>query len=133
MATTWDLLPGAIRSCISTQTTSESVPTLATEGLNLDSVAGFVLIFSCDLGEFFNNAASVFKAYRYDPFLNRWARAAEHDVTVGTANVNERDFAVAFQVSTPRGRIAHIASSIGVSGGGLTLRYITTQLVGTDA
>ena len=133
MATTWNLIGPGSRSVVSTQTTTESAPTLSTEGLLLEDVAGFRVCFSCDSAQTFNAAGSVFQAYVYSGSTTRWARSAEHDVTVGTSHTGFRDFSVTFSVSSPRGRVAHIANAIGVTGGNLTLTYEASFLSGVNA
>lgn len=133
MATTWARIGNSPRSVVSTQTTSESAPSDAGDGMLLEDVAGFRVCFSCDAGKTFNDAASVFEAYVYSPSAGRWARSAEHDVTVGALNIGNRDFSVTFSVASPRGRIAHIANAIGVTGGALTLTYESSALSGNPS
>jgi len=130
VATTWAKY--SARSVVSTQTTTEAAPTGGSEGLDLESVAGFTIHFACDVGETFTSAASVFEAYRYNSRTGIWSRSAEHDVTVGAEGLGKRAFAVSYQVASPRDRVAHVANAVSVSGGGLTLDYRCSQLNGTD-
>jgi len=129
---TWAPLANNARSVISYQATSESAPTLSTDGLNLDSVAGFVVHIACDNGYAFADPTSTFIAYRYSPESGLWARASENDITVGSAGNGQQTIAVSFQVASPRGRIAHIANGVNITGGAtpLTLRYLCNQLTG---
>lgn len=130
MAATWVQLPGTPRSVLSIQATTEAIPTLETEGLYLDEVAGFCLHILADLGETLNGAGGTFDGYRYDDFTGVWARASELDITITTADIGGRGMSVVFQVAAPRGRLAHIANGVSVSAGGLTLYYLTSYLSG---
>ena len=129
---TWALLYNNGRSVISTQATTEAAPAADTDGLNLDSVAGFTVHIACDNGFAFSDPTSTFIAYRYSPESGLWARAAENDITVGSAGNGQQTIAVSFQVASPRGRIAHIANNVSITGGTtpLTLRYLCNQLTG---
>jgi hypothetical protein len=98
--------------------------------LNLDEVAGFVLHCYADVGQTINAAGGVFQAYRYDEVAAVWMRAAELDVTITADDIGGRGFSTAFQVASPRGRVAHIANLVGVSGGGVTLDYLVSYLSG---
>ena len=123
------------RTVISVQSSNETQPPpLTTDGLDIGSVAAFALHVSCDNGQTFNNSASVLQAWRYSPFTGRWSRAADSDVTVGSAGVGLQDIVTSFQIAAPRGggRIAHLAYNVGVTGGGLTLTYECSQLSGLD-
>ena len=131
MATWTAIGPRSVQSIQSTNDTQP--PANTTDGLNLDSVAGFTVHISCDTGQTFNNAASTFQAWRYSITTGRWSRAPENDITVGATGVGVRDIAVSFQVASPRGQIAHIATSVGVTGGGLTLTYECNALAGMNA
>jgi hypothetical protein len=112
--------------------TGESAPTLATEGMNLDSVGGFDLTVACDEGETFSApAAGTLQAYRYFSTPAAWFRAPEFDVTIPAAVEGLRYAAFpGWTVANPHGRIAHIADSVSVSGGGLTIAYTATSIQG---
>jgi hypothetical protein len=100
--------------------------------MSLDDVAGFTVHISCDASESFDDAASTFLAYRYSYYTERWSRSAEHDITVGTANLGQRDFSTTYTIAAPRGRVAHVANAVSVTGGNLTLTYEASRLSGKD-
>ena len=118
------------KSVYQIQSPGASAPTDPTDGLNLESIAGFTLYATCDSGQSFNSAATMLKAYRYDPYVGIWARAAELDITIGSEPLTLRSIATAFSVSSPRGSIAHIWDGTGVSGGNLTISYTVSMLTG---
>jgi hypothetical protein len=98
--------------------------------LYLDEVAGYRLTIIADSGQTITAAAGSFKAYVWDEWSGIWSRASDQDVVVTTDDIGGRGMATVFQVAAPLGRIAHVASGISVSGGGLTLYYITAYLSG---
>ena len=129
---TWNVLPTSGRSATSVQAASESAPTLATEGCNLMDVAGFDLYVEADSGQTFTATTGAFYGYKFSDLLNAWYRAPEVDVSIPTGGVGQRRVVFpGWTVSNPRDRIAHVANSIAVSGGGVTVTYICTSLHGS--
>ena len=126
---TWTRLSTGTKDVQAVQSVGESVPA-AGDGLDLSGVAGFNLWMVCDSGQSFNSADVVFEAYRYDEASSVWARAPEHDITIGSSAVGERSIAVAFTVASPRGRICHVWDGTGVTGGDVTTTYSTSLLTG---
>ena len=129
---TWTQIPGTPRSVSSVQATTEAAPTQATDGLYLDEVAGFVLYLVADAGQTLNAAGGSLLGYRYDPNIGTWARAHELDIVLGASDIGGQASAWAYQVASPRGRVAHVASGVGVTSGGLTLYYFTSYLSGKN-
>jgi hypothetical protein len=132
---TWTPQAGVGRSATSTQAASgESAPTLATEGMNLDSVGGFDLTVEADAGQTITASGGKLLAYRYFPRFAAWYRAPEFDVTIPVEDVGLRRVAFpGWTVANPHGRVAHLVSAsapITVSGGGLTVAYSATSLHG---
>jgi hypothetical protein len=134
MATTWTKAQGSNRSTVSTQTTTESAPTGITEGFDLNSVGGFSIFVACDSGQSFSSAVvEAFRAYRFSQLTQRWSRSPEHDLDIVTDHVGARDICFdAWTVSNPRGRIAHVANAVLVTGGALTITYEATKLSGEE-
>jgi len=126
---TWARLTTGTRDVQATQSVGEPVPSVG-DGLDLAGVAGFNLWMVCDAGQSFSSADVVFEAYRYDAASGVWARAPEHDITIGSSAVGERSIAVAFTVASPRGRICHVWDGTGVTGGNVTTTYSTSLLTG---
>lgn len=128
---TWARVSGqGLKDVVATQTNSEGAPT-SSDGLSLDGVAGFTFWAQCATGQTFNNAASVFAAWRYDPACgDDPVRAPELDVTVGASGVGLAAFASAFTVGSPRGRIVHVWDGTGVTGGDVTTTYTASLLTG---
>lgn len=120
------------RSVKSVQTTNDSAPTVASEGMSLQSVAGFKVVLEADSGQTLSGAGSL-ACFTWDDSIAGWARLSDADITVPAAITSNRRYgAVSFQVQAPRGRIAFIASSVTVSAGGLTLYMIASDLYGNE-
>lgn len=122
------------RSISGIETAAEAGSTPATTaGLNLEGVAGFTMYAFADGGQTWNSATAVLKAWRIDPLINVYFRAPELDVTVGAEAVGQRGIAVAYSVSSPRGRIVHVWDGTGVTSGNVTVAYLASMLVGGKA
>lgn len=129
---TWTPLAG--RSVTSAQTTTDSAPSLATDGLNIGSVGSFTLTIEADPGQTLNGGG-VMAAYVYSPLYaagaGGWARAPDLDISIPPAVTGNRRYGgISFQVQSPRGSVAHISNNVLVSGGNLTLYYIASDLYG---
>lgn len=120
------------RTIKSSQTApSDSAPSSASDGLDLLAVGGFVLIAECDAGQTFSSASGGFLGYLYDAVVGAWVRASDLDCVVPAAAVGQRRFAwPGFTVANPRGKVAHIASSLSLSGGNITTYYTCTEVSG---
>jgi len=126
---TWNRLSG--RSTYSTQTATDSAPTSSEDGLNLADLNGFALTLAADSGQTLTGVGGALQAYFYDDSVGFWARAPELDLNVQTGSVGTRACTfTGFQVSHPRGRLAHICNGISVSGGNLTVTYSCSGLYG---
>lgn len=124
---TWERVSGY--STKSVQATTESAPTLDTEGVDLSPCGGFNLYAEADSGQTFTGTGSVV-GLMYDPICG-WARAAELDASFTAADSgNRRVFLGSFPISAPRGRLAHVCNSVGVTGGGVTLYWAMCDLNG---
>jgi hypothetical protein len=122
------------RSRQSVQAATESAPTTMEEGVNLDSVSGFTVHFSCDSGQTFSSTAGGFSAYVWNEFALAWSRTPELDIAVPTNAVGLRRFSsTGWNVASPRARVAHVASGIGISGGSVTVDYTCSLLRGDQA
>lgn len=131
---TWVKVSGSNRSTQSVQATTESAPTLGTDGFDLNGVGGFTIHVACDSGQTFNGAVvEAFRAYRYSWITGLWGRSPEHDLDITTDHTGSRVIVFdAWTVSNPRGRLAHVANGVVVTGGGLTLTYEATRLSGEE-
>lgn len=120
----------ARNSVSSVQATTETAPSTESDvGMDLDQVGAFDVQFECDSGQTFTSTDGTFEAYRlHDDGL--WSRHYSNDVVLTADDISRRKFSRKFTVDNPRGRIAHIAVGIVVSGGGITLRYWPTSLRG---
>jgi hypothetical protein len=130
MGATWTPLTGRSARAVFT-TASESAPTLATEGVNLNDVSGFIIYAEADSGQTFTATTGSFLAYLWDDFIQAWARAPGFDFSIATGSVGTRRHAEGgWTVSSPRPRLAHVPSSVAVSSGGVTLTYACSSLWG---
>jgi hypothetical protein len=126
---TWEVITG--RSVRSVQSATDSAPTGAEAGLNLSDVSGFSVHVWADTGQTFSGVAGSLVAYLYDDIVGDWSRAPELDLTLPSAATGLRKLVfTGFTVASPRGRLAHIASGIQVTSGGLTLTYSASTLYG---
>jgi hypothetical protein len=129
---TWALLPSMGRSSVSVQAASESAPG-ATDGCNLNDVGGFDLVLEADNGETFSGTGKL-DAYRQHDAAVGWAYSPSSTIDLATLTpsiAGQRRFSVeGWTVANPRGAIAHVANGVGVSGGGITVRYYCTGLKG---
>jgi hypothetical protein len=126
---TWAELGSSGRSVTSTQNATDSAPTLDTEGCNLSDVGGFDLFVECQNAQTFTGTTGSFQAYKWSENLAAWYRAPELDVSIPTGGVGQRRVVFpGWNVSAPRGRVAHIANSVAVSGGTLTVSYICSTI-----
>jgi hypothetical protein len=133
VAAAWSKIPGSDNakgySVKSVQVATEEAPTAATDGADLHPCAGYKLYAEADSGQTFTGSGD-FPAYSYDPICG-WSRASEWDCSaVAADNGNRRILLGEFPVSAPRGRVAHVCSGVGVSGGGVTLYYAMSGLYG---
>jgi hypothetical protein len=117
------------RSTTSVQATTESAPT-GEDGVNLDSVGGFHIGVSADAGQTFTGAVTdAFKAYVR--IGSDWYRAPDLDFDVPAGAIGLQRFAVpGWVVAHPYNRLAHVASGVLVSLGGLTVKYEITEFSG---
>lgn len=129
---TWASLTGTGRSVKSVQTTSDSAPTLAADGMSLQSVAGFRVVLEADSGQTLSGAGAL-TCFTWDDSIAGWARLSDADITVPAAIASNRRYgAVSFQVQAPRGRVAFIANAVTVSAGGVTVYLIASNLQGDE-
>lgn len=129
---TWASLTGIGRSVKSVQTTSDSAPSAGTDGMSLQSVAGFKVTLEADSGQTLSGAGTL-TCFTWDDLIAGWARYSDGDITVPAAVASNRRYgAVPFQVLAPRGRIAFITSGITVSGGSLTIYMIASNVYGDE-
>jgi hypothetical protein len=120
-------------SVASSRSTTEAAPS-GLDGLALAGVGGFDLVVECEEGQTFTGATpGALLGYRGYPrgAAIDWAPAGDLDVTIPAAAAGQRRWALTgWTVANPRGRIAHIASGVQVTGGALTVRYECTTLRG---
>lgn len=123
---------GTGRSVKSVQTTSDSAPALATDGMSLQSVAGFKVVLEADAAQTLSGAGSL-TCFTWDDAIAGWARYSDADITIPAAIASNRRYgAVSFQVQAPRGRVAFVANGVTVSAGNLTLYMIASNLQGDE-
>lgn len=129
---TWASLTGTGRSVKSVQTTSDSAPSAATDGMPLQSVAGFRVVLEADAGQTLSGAGTL-TCFTWEDAINGWSRLSDADITVPAAIASNRRYgAVSFQVQAPRGRVAFIANGVTVSAGGCTVYMIASNLQGDE-
>jgi hypothetical protein len=121
-ATTWSngawLFGGPGSTVIATCSTgTESAPTLATQGISLANLAGFV-VHAETAGTM--TAGGLLKAYLYNAETGSWISAPDLDLTVQA--LAKQSFS-GFTVTAPAGRIAYVPSGVGVA--------VTIYIVGT--
>lgn len=132
MAAVWTAISG--RSTKGVMAATDTAPTGAEDGLNLSDVAGFSIHVELEAGQTITAAAGGLKAYLFDPIVGFWSRTPELDVSFASSDVGERRVSrTGYTVSSPRGRLAHIASGMTVSGGGVTVYYSCSILSGERA
>jgi hypothetical protein len=108
---------------------TEAAPTAEHDGFSLGGVGGFSLVVQCDEGQTFNAATGSLLAYLHDP-LTGWQRAADSalDLPIPAVALGQRGVVFSgFSVANPRGRICHVPSGVGVTGGSLTITYLGTN------
>lgn len=88
-------------------TGTEAAPSVATQGLPLNGLAGFTVHAEAAAAM---TAGGVLQAYLWNPVTARWNRAPDLDLTVSA--VQWQSFA-GFQVAAGTGRIAYVPSGIG--------------------
>jgi hypothetical protein len=121
------------RTVVGKEATTDSAPAHGSmDGVNLNDVAGFSLTVECDNGQTFSGAGGSLLAYFDDDALAGVSYTPELDLVLPAAAVGKQRVTFAgFNVSSPRGFLAHIANGIQVTGGGLTLTYTCTTLYGS--
>lgn len=129
---TWTRLQTYGRTIRSTQSTTDTPPVHGSgDGVNLNDVGGFALTVECDSGQSFSSANGSLVAYYDDEALADVSYMPEIDITLPASAVGQRRVTFGgFTVASPRGFLAHIASGIQVTGGGLTLTYTCSSLFG---
>ena len=117
-------------SKMSVQAATEAAPTLATEGQPLVGIRSFIIVVEADLGQTLLGTGTL-SSYLFDNLLGLpWARG-DFDIAIPATAAGLRRWAsVGWTISNPRSAIAHIASGVGVSAGGVTLHYCCTDLKG---
>jgi hypothetical protein len=123
MATWVQLFDKAIKSV---QATTDSAPTLPTEGVPILGVASLTLVAECDPGLTFGAAVGQLDLYLWDDIVGAWTPVIYQAIKVPNESIGKRRFAVMIAISNARGRIAHIANGINAGGGGLTLYFLPT-------
>jgi hypothetical protein len=108
MTTTYSLTDRrSVKAACTTGT--EAAPTLATEGMSLDQVGGFV-VHAQAAGAM--TAGGKLKAYLWNVKAARWNPAPDLDLTV--AALQFQGF-VGFAVPSAQGRAAYLPSGVGVA------------------
>lgn len=130
---TWAAIVVGKRSVISTQSTNDSAPTLSSEGMSLQSVAGFTVTLEADAGQTLSGAGTL-ACYTWEDTVAGWSRLPDTDITIPASVASNRRYGkVSFQVQCPRGRVAFITSGVTVSAGNLTLYMVACDLYGNEA
>lgn len=108
---TWTSADNGLVSIASCTSTTESAPTLVTEGLSLAGVKGIVVVIET-AGTL--TAGGVLQAYIWNDSAGTpsWVRVPDHDLTVQA--LAKQAFS-GFAVTSPRGRIAFIPSGVGLA------------------
>lgn len=135
---TW--VPLGPRSVYSVQTVNDSAPSLGTDGVSVAQVPGYSLVLQCDSGQIVAAAAGGLLAYIWDPLSGyplgqaggAWSRvAAAMDLTIPASAVGQPRISWPWNsVAATIGRIAHIASGLSLTGGGITLFYACVGMQG---
>lgn len=129
MATWIEIGPRGVRSV---QAANETTAPTATEGALLTNVAGFDIVVTCDVGQSFSAAAGQLSAYRSYPSIGV-ARADEAlDLAIPASAVSQRRIVFTnFNPKNPVGRVAHLATNLSLTGGGVTIDYVPSGTAGT--
>lgn len=125
MAATW--VHAGVRSVTSVQATTESAPTLATEGLDLSAVRSVRVFLEADTGQTLSGAGDV-DLYVYGRTMEAWALAPFEPFTVPSDAAGARRVLVGtVRIDHSSGRMAPICRGVTVSGGGVTVYCEATQ------
>jgi hypothetical protein len=132
MATTWTTLGGNSRSSRAACTTgTEAAPSGAEDGSLLSGVGGFSVVVEADAAQTLSGAGTLL-AYLYSDVTGRWSRAPDLDLYVSASAVRGQGFP-GFAVSSSRGRVAYVPSGVTVSGGGVTIDILASDIGGGRA
>jgi hypothetical protein len=124
MAATWESI--GERAVKSVQAATEAVPTNPADGFHITNIHAFSLTVECDNGQTFLDVSGALDLYHYDPVVGAWSRVAYGSQFVPPEAAGLRRFTVPFTIANARGRLAHIANGLNLSGGGVTLYYAPT-------
>lgn len=114
MAAVWSLL--GTRSARVVQDTTESAPSLATDGVLLSDVATIVLVLRAPAGQTFDGTGTLL-GYIYVPELARWVRIKRADQELSDMTSLEEGSLSTMVVDQPTGRFMLVASGVGLSAG----------------
>ena len=124
-AATWSSPDPKTSKAVSGSGTTDA-PTLATQGLELDRVAGFFVTAEADSGQTLSGAGAL-TAYWYDNATAAWSRVPAMDLATTTATVRRLTLHVSAVAN--RGRIAYAPTGVTVSSGGVTIYITAASLV----
>ena len=109
---TWSTMPRG-QAQVSCDASTESAPTLATQGLKLsDAPPAIVVVVSADSGSTISSGGTpLLKAYLYVDALDRWVRAPDLDLTITAAGERSQTWP-AIYAPNKNGRIAYVPSGV---------------------
>jgi hypothetical protein len=128
VAVAGSILPTLVLGSSSVCTTaSEAAPSVITEGADIAALSGgYLVIASADAGQTFSaTPAGSLLAYLWDDTVSAWVRAPDYDLPMSVASQRRQSWAP-FGNLNPRGRIAFVPSSVGVTSGGVTVEVVGT-------
>lgn len=103
------------------QTGDRDAPTLATEGMDLRNVRGFVVSAAAAEGESFNEVGAL-AAWRYDAAVAGWCRVPAWDLAVTGTGAAQFIAWGEREVLVSAGRILYACSAMEVSSGNISVR-----------
>lgn len=132
MAITWTQRGARTVQAVTTATT-ESAPTLSTEGVSLVAVQSVLPFVAAPDGQTFDGTG-VLRGYIWSDYIGQWVRAPQSDIDMTDADGEGVVAFPAIEVGQAQGRFALIPDGIGVSGGtALTLTLIAAGSLGESA
>lgn len=116
---------GTTRRWSEVQSTTRAAPTVSCldavpEGMDLRGVRGYRLMIEADTGQTLSGSGNL-RAYYYDFGVGAWLRTPALDIAVTLSSTRRQGYADII-VPVRSGCVLYAADTVGVSGGGVTVR-----------